>query len=470
MAAVEPDAPARLPLRAAWREPRTLLVGLLVLCFAFTEGTANDWLAVALVDGHGTSEAVGALGFACFVVAMTASRTVGGPLLERYGRPVVLRATAAVALVGLLLVVLARPLPLVLAGALLWGAGAALGFPVGMCAAADDPHGAAVRVSVVSSVGYTAFLAGPPLVGLLAEPVAPRGAARAAGRPGGARCRRRRGRARRPARAGARAGPLVELAQQRRRGPCAPRLDDELLQRCLVQPVQLGQHDRVAVEVRRREAPRLRGDERLLDALVDDPRAEDRAVGRGVPEVRQVGPAQRPLPHEQPVAHAPLQRPARGALARTRQREGEPADVLQVATGRPYAAGRQTGAMTSAAARPTDLDPSIAGKLKRDRDGLVVAVAQQHDTGEVLMVGWMDDEALHRTLTTGRCTYWSRSRQEYWVKGDTSGSQQWVKSVSLDCDGDTLLVRVDQVGSGACHTGDRTCFDAVQLDAVVGSP
>ena len=121
------------------------------------------------------------------------------------------------------------------------------------------------------------------------------------------------------------------------------------------------------------------------------------------------------------------------------------------------------------AVRPTSLASGIAERLKRDRDGLVVAVAQQHDTGEVLMVGWMDDEALHRTLTTGRCTYWSRSRQEYWVKGDTSGSQQWVKSVALDCDGDALLVRVDQVGSGACHTGDRTCFDAAPLPTTVGS-
>jgi len=123
--------------------------------------------------------------------------------------------------------------------------------------------------------------------------------------------------------------------------------------------------------------------------------------------------------------------------------------------------------MTTTAARPTDLDPEIAARLKRDAAGLVVAVAQQHDTGEVLMVGWMDDEALHRTLTTGRATYWSRSRQEYWVKGDTSGAQQWVRSVALDCDGDTLLVKVDQAGSGACHTGDRTCFDAGPLPAVV---
>ena len=119
------------------------------------------------------------------------------------------------------------------------------------------------------------------------------------------------------------------------------------------------------------------------------------------------------------------------------------------------------------AVRPSNLDPKIASRLKRDANGLVPAVAQQYDTGEVLMVGWMDDEALHRTLTTGRCTYWSRSRQEYWVKGDTSGHQQWVKSVALDCDGDTVLVKVDQVGA-ACHTGDRTCFDADVLDSVTG--
>lgn len=107
----------------------------------------------------------------------------------------------------------------------------------------------------------------------------------------------------------------------------------------------------------------------------------------------------------------------------------------------------------------TGLDPAIAARLKRDAGGLFAAIAQQYDTGEVLMLGWMNDEALHRTLTTGRCTYWSRSRQEYWVKGDTSGSVQLVKSVALDCDGDAVLVKVDQTG-GACHTGDRTCFDA----------
>ncbi|MFF8636339.1 phosphoribosyl-AMP cyclohydrolase [Streptomyces pilosus] len=110
------------------------------------------------------------------------------------------------------------------------------------------------------------------------------------------------------------------------------------------------------------------------------------------------------------------------------------------------------------------LAPEIAARLKRSPDGLLPAIAQQYDTGEVLMLGWMDDEALHRTLTTGRCTYWSRSRREYWVKGDTSGHFQWVKSVALDCDADTVLVKVDQVGA-ACHTGARTCFDADVLVA-----
>lgn len=105
------------------------------------------------------------------------------------------------------------------------------------------------------------------------------------------------------------------------------------------------------------------------------------------------------------------------------------------------------------------LDPTIAARLERDAAGLVAAVVQQHDTGEVLMLGWMDDEALHRTLTTGRAWYWSRSRQEYWRKGDTSGHVQRVRSVALDCDGDALLVRVEQVGP-ACHTGARTCFEA----------
>ncbi|KAA1423448.1 phosphoribosyl-AMP cyclohydrolase [Mumia zhuanghuii] len=105
------------------------------------------------------------------------------------------------------------------------------------------------------------------------------------------------------------------------------------------------------------------------------------------------------------------------------------------------------------------LDPAIAARLKRDADGLVPAVVQEADTHEVLMVGWMDDEALRRTLTTRRSTFWSRSRHEYWVKGVTSGNVQHVREVRLDCDGDTLLVKVAQTGP-ACHTGARTCFDA----------
>jgi phosphoribosyl-AMP cyclohydrolase len=115
----------------------------------------------------------------------------------------------------------------------------------------------------------------------------------------------------------------------------------------------------------------------------------------------------------------------------------------------------------------TGLDPTIAARLRRDLPGLVPAVVQQHDSGEVLMVGWMDDEALHRTLTTGRTTFWSRSRQEYWVKGETSGHRQQVVEVRLDCDGDTLLVKVDQLGP-ACHTGDRTCFDSALLPLADG--
>ncbi|MCU4299433.1 phosphoribosyl-AMP cyclohydrolase [Bifidobacterium bifidum] len=115
-----------------------------------------------------------------------------------------------------------------------------------------------------------------------------------------------------------------------------------------------------------------------------------------------------------------------------------------------------------------ELDPRIAARLKRDARGLVAAVIQQYDTHEVLMVGYMNDEALRRTLTTGRVTFWSRSRQEYWRKGDTSGHVQYVKSLALDCDGDAILVQVDQMGA-ACHTGKRSCFEeGGPLPVVVG--
>jgi phosphoribosyl-AMP cyclohydrolase len=105
----------------------------------------------------------------------------------------------------------------------------------------------------------------------------------------------------------------------------------------------------------------------------------------------------------------------------------------------------------------SDLDPAIAARLKRTADGLVAAIVREHGTGDVLMLAWMDDEALHRTLTSGLATYWSRSRGEYWVKGATSGHYQHVRSVALDCDGDALLVTVEQEGA-ACHTGSHTCF------------
>jgi phosphoribosyl-AMP cyclohydrolase len=118
--------------------------------------------------------------------------------------------------------------------------------------------------------------------------------------------------------------------------------------------------------------------------------------------------------------------------------------------------------MNETTSGPVPLDPAIAARLTRNDQGLVPAVVQQYDTGDVLMLAWMDDEALRRTLATGRATYWSRSRAEYWVKGETSGHVQHVKSVALDCDGDTLLMKVDQTGP-ACHTGTRACFDGREL-------
>ena len=106
---------------------------------------------------------------------------------------------------------------------------------------------------------------------------------------------------------------------------------------------------------------------------------------------------------------------------------------------------------------PSPLPPQLAERLKRDERDLIAAVAQQYDSGDVLMLAWMNDEALHRTLTTGVATYYSRSRDRLWVKGETSGNVQHVKSVALDCDGDAVLVKVDQHGP-ACHTGRRDCF------------
>jgi fucose permease len=155
----------------SWREPRTLLVGLVVLTFALAEGIGNDWIGVALIDGYGAASAVGALGFAVFLTAMTTGRWFGPGLLDRYGRVRVIRTCVGLALVGLAVFVLSPWMVPAFAGLVLWGLGASLGFPVGMSAAADDEEHAASRVSVVASIGYCAFLAGPPVIGLLGEQV-----------------------------------------------------------------------------------------------------------------------------------------------------------------------------------------------------------------------------------------------------------------------------------------------------------
>lgn len=190
----------------------------------------------------------------------------------------------------------------------------------------------------------------------------------------------------------------------------------------------------------------------LAAALVDG--RLDRYVAQ---LARPAGPPSQPRPLSQPWLSEPSPQPWRERSAVPVPRAGELATV-------PVPDSPVTGVPSDpnelaapAPARPSRLDPAIAAQLRRTVDGLVAAVVRAHDSGEVLMVAWMDDEALHRTLTTGRATYWSRSRREYWVKGATSGHHQYVRSVALDCDGDALLVTVEQVGA-ACHTGHRTCF------------
>ncbi|WP_051299442.1 MFS transporter [Arthrobacter castelli] len=173
-----PDAPKR---GSAWKEPRTVMLGLVVLGAALTEGAANDWIAKATVDGLGTDAAAGSVMFAVFVGAMTTFRFFGGRFVDRYGRVPVLRISLASALAGLLIFVFGPNVWISGFGAILWGAGAALGFPMGMSAAADEPERAAARVAVVSTVGYTAFLAGPPLLGFLGDQVGIRTALLAVG-------------------------------------------------------------------------------------------------------------------------------------------------------------------------------------------------------------------------------------------------------------------------------------------------
>ncbi|WP_349357082.1 MFS transporter [Cryobacterium sp. PH31-L1] len=154
---------------AVWRDRKLLLIGVIVLGMTFAEGSANDWLALASVDGHGFSNTDGAIVFGVFVAAMTVGRVLGGPVLDRFGRVVVLRACAGIGIAGLVLFILAPNTPLVYVGTILWGIGASLGFPVGMSAAADDTKNAAARVSAVAIIGYFAFLVGPPVLGLLGE-------------------------------------------------------------------------------------------------------------------------------------------------------------------------------------------------------------------------------------------------------------------------------------------------------------
>jgi MFS family permease len=154
---------------AAWREPRTIMIGLFVLAFAFAEGTGNDWISLATIDGYRVPAAIGTLVYATFLSAMTFGRWFGPGLLDRHGHVPVIRVLAAIGIVGTLLLVFAPFVPLAFAGAALWGVGTSLGFPVGMSAGADEPQYAAGRVSVIASIGYCAFLAGPPSVGFLGQ-------------------------------------------------------------------------------------------------------------------------------------------------------------------------------------------------------------------------------------------------------------------------------------------------------------
>ncbi|WP_329157716.1 MFS transporter [Streptomyces anulatus] len=161
---------------AVWRDRRLVLIGLIVLAMAFAEGSANDWLPLLMVDGHGTSATAGSLTFMLFAVAMTTGRFTGGPLLVRYGPAAVVRASALVAAAGVALVVFSDNALLAGAAVVLWGLGASLGFPVTISAAGEGVRDASARVAAVSTAGYAAFLVGPPSLGFLADHVGLRNA------------------------------------------------------------------------------------------------------------------------------------------------------------------------------------------------------------------------------------------------------------------------------------------------------
>jgi len=163
--------PTQLTRWQVWAQPSTLLIGVVVLGMALAEGSANDWLPLAMIDGYGFENDAGAAVLTVFLAAMTVGRVAGSPLIDRFGRVPVLRASAAVAVVGLGMLIFIDSVPLAIVGVVLWGLGASLGFPMGMSAAADDPRSAALKVSAVATIGYVAFLAGPPLIGFLGEHV-----------------------------------------------------------------------------------------------------------------------------------------------------------------------------------------------------------------------------------------------------------------------------------------------------------
>ncbi|KQR51007.1 MFS transporter permease [Leifsonia sp. Leaf336] len=172
----ETDAQPRMPfgqrLRASlavWADWRLILIGVVMLGMAFGEGSANDWIALATVDGHGQQNSTGAVVFGFFVAAMTLGRVLGGPIVDRVGRVMAIRATAAMGVAGLLLFILGGPLWVVVLGTVLWGFGVSLGFPLGMSAASEGQDNPAARVSAVAIIGYCAFLVGPPLIGFLGK-------------------------------------------------------------------------------------------------------------------------------------------------------------------------------------------------------------------------------------------------------------------------------------------------------------